>query len=629
MFFEKNIQALPQTVESHADLVRQLQTTAPIQDFEFQETQDGQYTLRYRGVFLHDSCKPVEEARDAIRSQCKPGPGRLHLILGIGLGYLLDELFQASEGQIIVYEPDLPLLRFILDNVDLSEPLRSGRISLASSHRDVITLVRKQLYRQYQLDVLSVKGTAYLLADEIPLLMQALTELELDRVHDFKTGQAFHFQWLEQFFRNYSYFAQCPNADSLFHQFKDRPALVISRGPSLDQALDAIRDLAESVVLIAVGSAVHRLWEAGIIPDFAVFYDANGMKEQLHGIPHEVLRQIIFLVSPFTQQICYESPARAKYVFLAQNNAQFADVLDQTLHCNHQRLEGGGTVSLIAFQMALAMQCNPVILAGQDLAFPNQQVYAGGITLELDQNGAMALAKRDDLYTEPETMDCVLSQDGAMLPTLKAYKSFIRHFEDLAVKITRASSSPNQYAPSLYNASIGGAAIAGYPLKPLHEFLGVFPKWDKQAHLQSLIPLNEQEIKPRHIALNQALSTLKSSICEGLTLCNELTEVLHKASSRQQERIREIQSANRRVNAFMRLNSFPAYIVMFELMAFQEQIQQLPSPEALADTGFQALLRLLENCASIYRDKALPWIIAAENQLHDKSTSVPPLIIAD
>lgn len=618
MFFEKNAQALRQSAELHTYLLGQLQATEPTQAFELHETPNGHYTLRYQGVFLHSPQNPVAEAQEAIRAQCRPEARRLHLILGIGLGYLVDELFQASPGNILIYEPDLPLLRFVLDNVDLSAPFSSGRVFLASSLHDLTTLARKQLYRQHQLDVLALQGSAYLLADDIPPLMQQLTELELDRVHDVKTGHAFHFQWLEQFFLNVPRFAEIPNADTLFSQLSGRPALIISRGPSLDQALDAIRDLSPSTVLIAVGSAVRRLWQAGITPDFAVFYDANGIKEQLHGVPDEVLAQIIFLVSPFTQQACYDRPSRGKLLFLAQNNTQFANFLDQALHQQHQRLEGGGTVSLIAFQMALAMQCSPVMLVGQDLAFPNNQVYAGGISLELDENGAMALTKRDDLYTEPETMDSVPGQDGTVLPTLKAYKSFIRHFEDLAIKNDR-SPAPAK----LYNASLGGAAIAGYPLIALQDLTCTFPQWDKHATLAPFLHFDAHTVKTRQMALAQGLAELKSALLDGLTLFGALLQALEQPGLSQAERVPVIQSANRQLNDYWQQNPFPAYMVMFELITFQEQIQQLSTPEELGATGFDALQRLLTHCVAIYRDKAIPWLTQAESELESRSNSVP------
>src|SRR5271157_3719714 len=84
-----------------------------------------EYTARYRDVWLHDPVSPSLEARRAFKSSCKARDGHVHLIIGLGLGYALDEAFHASREPIVVYEPDIALLRFVLENMDLSGMLGS------------------------------------------------------------------------------------------------------------------------------------------------------------------------------------------------------------------------------------------------------------------------------------------------------------------------------------------------------------------------------------------------------------------------------------------------------------------------------------------------------------------------
>jgi hypothetical protein len=621
MFFEKNVQALLQTGEVHRFLVQQLQQTEPTDNCELQATSDGNYTLQYQGVFLHHPEQPLAEVQESFKTNCKPGNDRLHLILGIGLGYLIDHAFQASSGHILVYEPDLPLLRFILNNVDLSEILESSRVWLASTQMELLTLIRKQIYRQYQLDIVMLRGSAYLLASEIPALMDAIEDITLDSIHDFKTGQHFHLQWIQQLFQNYPDLARYDTLDQLVGLFPKKPALVISRGPSLDSALDSIKRLAGSAVLIAVGSAIRRLWEADIIPDFAVFYDANGIQEQLYGIPTEVLEQITFLVSPTTQPCCFETPSYGKLVFLTQNNMQISDWIDQIFQKKHNRLEGGGTVSLIAFQTALVMQCNPIVLVGQDLAFPGNQVYAGGIPLQVNEEGYMALTPNDTLYAEPETLDTVTGQYGETLKTLKAYKSFIRHFEDLAVK-----NAKNLSPVKLYNASKGGAHIEGYPLCNLSDFITHWSPW-KPGHALSEKPgLSEAISMQRNQQLQQGLHDLKIALHEALILCRQLQDALQKNHPSPTQALEEIQASNRALNLFLQNQPFVAYLVMFEMIEFRRKINTLPSDEMLPNEGRIALIELIENCHHIIETNALAWVSQAEKALAEMEFRIQTVI---
>src|SRR5690349_10048675 len=109
MFFEQNAQALLQADQSHAPLVARLRETAPTDDYQIYETGDGYCTLFYRDVYLHSPESPLAEVGQVLSNQCTPGSDRLHVILGLGMGYLLDEAFRASPGHLVVYEPDLPL----------------------------------------------------------------------------------------------------------------------------------------------------------------------------------------------------------------------------------------------------------------------------------------------------------------------------------------------------------------------------------------------------------------------------------------------------------------------------------------------------------------------------------------
>ena len=128
MFWSNNRQALIQS--GQGALVAILSDIAPTAEAQLHNTSAGDFTLRYRNLDLHAIDGAAQEATQTISQSCTPRLGRAHLILGLGLGYVVEAAYAYSPGQLIVYEPDLPLLRFVLDNVDLSEYLGSGRVRL-------------------------------------------------------------------------------------------------------------------------------------------------------------------------------------------------------------------------------------------------------------------------------------------------------------------------------------------------------------------------------------------------------------------------------------------------------------------------------------------------------------------
>lgn len=613
MYFEQNTQALVQADPTHQSLIERLLQTPPAADGDFIlfETEQGQYTLQYRGLFLHDLEAPLQEARKVFKSSAKSGEDRVHLLLGLGLGYILDETFQNSPGQIVVYEPDMAILRFALENVDLTEIFRSGRVRLAATHFDLLAFLRARIYSDFDLDILILPSAATLLASEIPVLVQKMKALIVDWARDYRTVQRFHLQWMEQFFNNFPSFATTETIEQLFNRFQGKPALVISRGPSLDAALDSVKALADSTVLIAVGSAVRRLWEHGLSPDFAVFYDANGIQEQLHGIPDAALEKITFILCPSTQQEGYTSPSRGKLVFFSQNGRQMCDWMDQTLGRKHLRLEGGGTVSLIAMQLALAMGCQSVILVGQDLAFPNNQVYAGGIALQTDDQGNMTLPSTATLYAEPEAMATVRGQNGETLQTLSAYTGFIRHFEALAAKV---NTSPQ--AVQLYNASIGGAAIEGYVLKPLSEFIGVFPAWKKGFALETPPILSSTQIAERTERLQNALKTLHQDLLAMVSLCRELEAGLPEAGSVSDHQLEDsVWESTQRLFRFIQQAPFVSFLAMFEIIPYKQRFKAFANAETFDPSIRQDFIQALQKSVALLTERFLPWIERASAQL--------------
>ncbi len=615
MYFEPNSQALLAANPAHSALLQHLDGVAAITDFQLLSCPDGNYTLQYKGMCLHDAQSPLAEAREAIAQNATLQADRIHAVLGLGLGYLVDELFHKTPGHIAIFEPDLGLLRFVLENVDLTQVLKQPRIALFATQPEFLNHVRGKLYSQYKLDVLALRGCAYFLADYITPLMEQLTRIEQFRIQDFNTGKHFHLPWIRQFFQNAPYFAAMDTLDRWEGAFKGKPALVISRGPSLDQALPAVKALQASTVQIAVGGALHHLYQAGITPDFALFYDANGMREQVHGLPEEYLSHITFVMSPFTQPFVYELPCRGRILMLAQNNNHLADFWDEAMGQKHLRLAGGGTVSIIALQLGMKLGCESLILVGQDLAFPNERVYAGGTAMRLNAQGQLDLETSETLHAAPYNLTQVTGQDGSALPTTEAYKSFLIHLEEIAAENAQA-----EHPCQLWNASLGGANIQGFALRDLQAFVGTFPDWKAPYALPQAPGFSDEIAFRRRQALLKATQLLSIALQDHVQAFKELS----LRASRNQSQIKKLADLVLQVNQaiYARLieDPFTAYLLIHETRSFREAFQEtLSAPDGpvraqkVLKTFFQEALALLEG-------QLLPVVREATAQLSQQAS---------
>lgn len=620
MYFEKNLEALRKAHPAHEYLAKLLLETEPSTEPELYGTEDGNYTLKYRGIYLHDVKAPIEEAKNAVESSNDhgtPTSDRVHLILGIGLGYLLDAAFHNVKGKVVVYEPDLPFFRFIMENVDLTKYLNSGRVMMAADQPSLLPNLRRMVTRSDQLSVIALRSNAFLMSKEIAPLTEKLMTLVTDRLRDYRTASYFHYQWLEQFFINYRHFARWPFMDMLGDRFKDKPALIISRGPSLDAALPHIKELADQCLLIAVGGALRSLHAAGIVPDFSIYYDARGMSQQLYGLPSEYLEQITFVPGIFTQPVCFEVPSRGKLLFLGNNNSQYADWIEQTLGKKLGRLDGGSSVSLIGFQMATAMQCNPIILVGQDSAFPNNKIYAGGMELTTNDKGRLVLETTESVQGGQHEMCEVKGQQGEMLKSIKPYKAIVRHFEELAESLKR-----NNVQVDLYNTSLGGAHIEGYTLKPLSEFVGCFESWKNPYALVEPPCLDPAEASLRQENLFRGLIETERQISRTLALIEDLRK--NQRNEKRHGRLAEAISKNSKA-FYNALSDYPlvGYALLFETLDHKDRVTKAQQAENKIEKIHESCELLYNRSEAVLKEKMLPWVRQAQRAMTDVAENSP------
>jgi hypothetical protein len=578
----KNCEALLSTDKSIAKtLVTAIQKASlPNEnDLALVPNEAGDCGFQYQGVWLHNPQDPIQEVHHTFDQSCQARQDHAHLIFGLGLGYALDEAFQASPSlAIIVYEPNLSLLRFTLENVDLSHVLCSERVHLIADYAEFLDLVKHLIYGYFQVDSLILPGMAQRFSKEIPIWSRDIRHIILDWQRNYGSLKRFLPQWTERFFENLSYLVSMPALDDLKDYYANKPALIISRGPSLDAAIEAIASLKGKVLLIAVGAALHRLHAAEIAPDFAVFYDMNGLDEQVHGLPDSYLEQITVIAGPFTRHSAKDYAFHQHHWLPCQATQKFAHWMDEALGYLHHRIDGGGSVSIAALQLSVLMGAQQIVLIGQDLAFPKNQVYAGGIEVQQNEEGHLNLEASETLFMQ-ETLAMTTIQgqkNGEILQTLVAYTTYARQLEAYALKL--ANEMPHI---QLYNASIGGAQLNGFELRPLDEFS---PQW-QQSQMDSplsvpILIFSQIELQERHKKLLKAVDKTIQRLQTAFDLFNNQQKSLRRAMSEKTSVARQLLSVEETVWActanliqFLNQDEFLDYLLHFEIAPFKQRFR--------------------------------------------------------
>lgn len=128
---DRNVEHLEKINKPLADKIKNVGKLK--NSYELKENLSGEFNLIVNGKFVHSVNGVYDEAADLFRQLKEDSENTIHIVYGFGLGYMVDYYLINTKGQIIVYEPDVELLRVVLEIVDFTKQLRSPDLFIASS----------------------------------------------------------------------------------------------------------------------------------------------------------------------------------------------------------------------------------------------------------------------------------------------------------------------------------------------------------------------------------------------------------------------------------------------------------------------------------------------------------------
>lgn len=451
-------------------------------EFDINTNLSGQYNLLIDKKPVHSITDAETETKEILENLPNNSNTSIHIIYGIGLGYLADAFIQNTKGTIIVYEPDLETLHFVLSAVDFSENFETKRLYIASNkeetdtamlnlykYKSKLTLSFLDYYKLYEKESLS----------DFQIFIQRKSEIY---AHNYsfqvKNNFAFFQKTLQNLDKKYAYPLLTEQKDI----FKNIPALIVSAGPSLYKNIETIKKYQNNVLIFCVGTALKTLCKNGITPDFV-----NVIERRNTFVHYDVpnTKDTRLIAEPFAESSYF--------------NANFKDIIyTSSLETDDARwflekagkplipFETKGTVAYHAIYSAYCFGCSPIILVGQDLAYTDGSCYAKGsefdglecIFDETTKSHKIVLNDfekyknayfraypnvAEDKKTEiinnrleelNKNLCTVQGQNNNLLPTDAVYSLFIDYIEDFSRRYKEERT--------LINSSIGGALIKGF-----------------------------------------------------------------------------------------------------------------------------------------------------------------------
>ncbi|EHV2961018.1 motility associated factor glycosyltransferase family protein, partial [Campylobacter jejuni] len=379
---------------------------------------------------------------------------------GFGNGILYKILLQNQAlKRIIIFEKELELIFLALNFIDFSKDLSLGRLIIL--HHDdinlpkmdkVFRLIGDLFYRSYNLHIANDFYEHY--KEDIlklnKLNMQTIKNHNLMHGNDPKDA----LQGIEQFVYNLPQMITHPSYKELLSKRKgiSDTAIIVSTGPSLTKQLPLLKKYASKATIFCADSSYPILAKHGIKPDYVCMLERDEIvAECFNNDFKDFDKDIIFLVASLVHKktISYLEKNQRKYILIIKGQP-FARYLELD---DYGYINGGMSVSHMAYELAENLGHKNIILIGQDLAYAKDgQTHSQGFIHANLHNG--------DYERDLDKFSTTAYGGNGKVQSSEIWTLFRHNFEKDIVNIKM------NYHITTYNCTEGGARIEGTIEKP-------------------------------------------------------------------------------------------------------------------------------------------------------------------
>ena len=473
--FNENLAHIAQYSKTLSDKI--LMTNIEKSNLQLSKTGADEYNLILNNIEIHSNSGAKKEA-EQIALNNKNDENALIIIYGMGLGYLPDEIVKrCPKSKIIIYEPNLQILKFVLSIAQI-DTLYKRNVYLASDTDEIKYIAEKFATSKTELSICFLNSYKKLFYDDIMAVFEKIKNIISQIAGNRNT-------YIKQMpmasmclLCNVNIIVQNPLIDVLKDVYKDKTALILCAGPSLQDNIEIIKNNTDKFVTFALNPTLKLLQKHSLSPDFIVSIDSVDNSMQFDGIDTS---NSYFIAEAFSYPESVNRKCKKHFFYISDGNF-FNYWLRKNLDIENN-LKTLGTSSYTALQSALLMGFSKIIFVGQDLAFKDGKCYSTGsqydclecvfnsdkqkyeITVKdfdeflrvykgksKDDEATIKQKAQKYLTSLNNNIRTVKDKDGNFIPTKVDYLTFIEIFEQLA---------QNTKNVELINCS-NGAYIGGF-----------------------------------------------------------------------------------------------------------------------------------------------------------------------
>lgn len=379
---EKNIKAIEKNKKSFPlDIIEKLDENKKNEQSEFTIEVFSSKSLKYtakvfkegKTFLLHSAYDPFKEALTLVKEVENEEYLDLVFVVGLGIGYMAD-IVRKYDISVAVIEPSISFFNLLIDNFDLENILSDKKITFfigEDETKDIETFISMTTTKKVKL--LTTRAYASLFQKEVLFYQNKVLDLVDKKTININTLSRFEKLWAYNIASNVVEISTHYGVNKFYGKYKDIPAVIVSAGPSLEKNILLLKEMSKKALIIAVDTAIKPMTSRKILPDFIITIDPQ-KKNSKYFRNADTSKSVLIAESSVDHEAIesFNGP-----VYFIDSIFPLAKYFMKELG-KRGDITMGGSVSTAAFGFATKLECNPIIMVGLDLSFPNHQTHIKG-----------------------------------------------------------------------------------------------------------------------------------------------------------------------------------------------------------------------------------------------------------
>jgi hypothetical protein len=588
--YNKNMQAIKKFYPEQFELLNKAEDVGWFEEIKSLGGTDNILLKHENRITIYDIEDPLKRVNDWV-DNTELFKQDLTIIVGFGLGYLAKAIIKKMEKghHIIVIEPVAHLIKLAFKQYDFSKWIINKSLVFAYPGEQELSFILSYLD-----NAITIRNW-YL-----------VSEPYIDKRIEYKKLTVFAMKLIEQLkcntgtvvssgdtialndIANLPWVINQHGVLELMNLYKEKPAILVSTGPSLAKNIHLLEQTQGKAIIIAVGQALRILLAYDIKPDFICTVDFGKTNFSHYKGLLDQKTPMICANRTFAPLIKhYQGP---KFVSVSPDCVQFPNQASSVL-ADKGILDQGGSVAHLCLSITHLMGCNPITFIGQDLALTdnkshfNQTDVGGNVTFKDGIIKWKVTDPNSHLKKGEHTMGEITEVEGfygGKVKTNPGLSSFITTFNGMIKQYKEISNKTyGRKTLKCFNSTEGGARIKEAEAISLQDFINKFCKKeiDKSKFKEILNKTNDKlndKIDKAVTLLNNDIVTLDNIIKyskKGIKTTNEIMKIINQGSNDWDKQIKGLLKKNENYSENANKESKKLPLILLAIYAAQRRIR--------------------------------------------------------